>query len=168
MQNEILFTLLAATTLLSAVTMITVRRPIDAALSFIVTLVSLAGLFALLGSSFLFVVQIIIYAGAILSLILFIIMFLNIKDANLPEEPFKFRWMTLTAAVVAPFCFILIELILKSDLGLPAEAAGDFGTIRAIGLDLYSGWVVPFELISVLLLVALIGAVTLAKKEEEA
>ena len=168
MQNEILFALLAAMTLLSALTMISVRRPIDAALSFIVTLVSMAGLFALLGSSFLFVVQIIIYAGAILSLILFIIMFLNIKDVNLPEEPHKFRWMALTAAVVTPFCYILGQLVLKSDFGSAAAAAEGFGSIRAIGLDLYSDWVLPFELISILLLVALIGAVTLASKEEGA
>lgn len=166
MQNEILFSLLALLVLTSAVTMITVRRPIDAALSFLVTLVSLAGLFALLGSTFLFAVQLIIYAGAILSLILFIIMFLNIKDENLPEEPHKLRWMAAASAIVLPFCYVLIQLILHSDLGAPADAVETFGTIKTIGLDLYSDWVVPFELISVLLLVALVGAVTLANKEE--
>ena len=168
MQNEILFGILALLAIVSAITMISVRRPIDAALSFIVTLVSLAGLFALLGSTFLFVVQLIIYAGAILSLIVFIVMFLNIKDANLPDEPYRFRWMAGTAAIVAPFCFVLIGLIIKTNLGVPAEAVEGFGSIRTIGLDLYSDWVIPFELISVLLLVALVGAVTLASKEEEA
>ncbi len=164
--ETILFTILALMTLASAVTMISMRRPIDAALSFIVTLVSLAGLFALAGSGFLFAVQIIIYAGAILSLILFIIMFLNIKEENLPEEPRKWRWMTLAAALVAPFGFVLISLIERSGFGEPAAQAEGFGTIRTIGLDLFSEWVLPFELISVLLLVALVGAVTLANKEE--
>jgi len=167
-QNEILFALLAAMLLASALTMISVRRPIDAALSFIVTLVSLAGLFALLGSSFLFAVQIIIYAGAILSLILFIIMFLNIKEENLPDEPKKVRWMAATAAAVIPFCLLLAQLVLKSNLGTAATKSAEFGTIERIGLDLYSGWVLPFELISVLLLVALVGAVTLASKEDAA
>jgi NADH-quinone oxidoreductase subunit J len=167
-QNEILFGILALLAIVSAVTMISVRRPIDAALSFIITLVSLAGLFALLGSTFLFVVQLIIYAGAILSLIIFIVMFLNIKDANLPDEPYKFRWMAATSAIVVPFCYVLIQLISKTDLGTPAEALEGFGTIRTVGLDLYSEWVIPFELISVLLLAALVGAVTLASKEEEA
>ena len=166
MQNEILFGILALLTLVSAVVMISARRPIDAALSFIVTLVSLAGLFALLGSSFLFAVQIIIYAGAILSLILFIVMYLNIKDANLPEEPHKVRWMLGTAAVVAPFCLILIQLVAKTEFAPAAEAVEGFGTITTVGLDLFSKWVLPFELISILLLVALIGAVTLAGKEE--
>ena len=166
MQNEILFGILALLTLVSAVVMISARRPIDAALSFIVTLVSLAGLFALLGSSFLFAVQIIIYAGAILSLILFIIMYLNIKDANLPEEPHKVRWMLGTAAIVAPFCLILIQLVAKTEFAPAAEAVEGFGTITTVGLDLFSKWVLPFELISILLLVALVGAVTLAGKEE--
>ena len=166
MQNEILFGILALLTLLSAVFMISAHRPIDAALSFIVTLVSLSGLFALLGSTFLFAVQIIIYAGAILSLILFIIMYLNIKDDNLPQEPHKVRWMLGTAAAVAPFCLILIQLVAKTEFPPPADAVEGFGSITTIGLDLYSKWVLPFELISILLLVALIGAVTLAKKEE--
>ena len=168
MPSEILFAILALMTVASAVTMITVHRPIDAALSFIVTLVSLSGLFALLGSSFLFAVQLIIYAGAILSLILFIIMFLNIKEENLPDEPNKLRWMAATSAVVAPFCFVLGKLVLATDFGEPAKAAEGFGSIRSIGLELYSQWVLPFELISVLLLVALVGALTLASKKEEA
>ncbi len=167
MQNEILFGILALMTLLSAVFMISAHRPIDAALSFIVTLVSLAGLFALLGSTFLFAVQIIIYAGAILSLILFIIMYLNIKDENLPHEPYKLHWMLGTAAVVAPFCLILVQLVAKSEFPPAAEAVEGFGTITSVGLELFSKWVLPFELISILLLVALVGAVTLAQKEEE-
>lgn len=165
MQNEILFGILALLTLVSAAAMIIVKRPIDAALSFIVTLVSMAGLFALMGSAFLFAVQLIIYAGAILSLILFIIMFLNIKDANLPDEPHKLRWMATASAIVLPFCFVLVELIFQSDLGPAAPSIESFGTIRTIGMDLFSNWVVPFELISILLLVALIGAVTLASRE---
>jgi NADH-quinone oxidoreductase subunit J len=164
--ETILFAILALMTLVSAGMMISMHRPIDAALSFIVTLVSLAGLFALAGSGFLFAVQIIIYAGAILSLILFIIMFLNIKEENLPEEPYKWRWMAAAAALVAPFCFVLARLVQATDFGAPAAAVEGFGTIRTIGLDLFSEWVLPFELISILLLVALVGAVTLASKEE--
>lgn len=166
--ETLLFGILALMTLFSAGMMVSMHRPIDAALSFIVTLVSLAGLFALAGSGFLFAVQIIIYAGAILSLILFIIMFLNIKEENLPEEPHKWRWIAAAAALVAPFCFVLAKLVLSTEFGEPAAPVGGFGTIHAIGIDLFSEWVLPFELISVLLLVALVGAVTLAEKKEEA
>lgn len=169
MQNEILFSLLAMIALISAVVMITVRRPIDAALSFIVTLVSMAGLFALLGGSFLFLVQMIIYAGAVMALILFIIMYLNLKDDNLPPEPHKTAWMSTTAAITLPFALLLARLV---DMHTPRVAVSTvqegFGTIRTVGLDLFAEWVLPFELISILLLVALVGALTLAKKEPDA
>ncbi|MBU1989306.1 NADH-quinone oxidoreductase subunit J [bacterium] len=145
--------------------MISAHRPIDSALSFIVTLVSIAALFALVNATFLFVVQIIIYAGAILSLILFIIMFLNIKDENLPDERYKNYWLLGTSLIVAPFSFILIDLILRSNIALKAQISEEFGTIKDVGLTLFDKWILPFELVSILLLVALIGAVILSKKE---
>lgn len=145
--------------------MISAHRPIDSALSFIVTLISIAALFALVNATFLFVVQIIIYAGAILSLILFIIMFLNIKDENLPDEKYKNRWLLGTSIIITPFSLILIDLILRSDIAVHALRDEKFGTIKDVGITLFSQWILPFELVSILLLVALIGAVTLSKKE---
>lgn len=165
MQNEIIFSILALIAIASSVVMISAHRPIDSALSFIVTLISLAALFALVNATFLFVVQIIIYAGAILSLILFIVMFLNIKDENLPDERYKNRWLLFTSVIVLPFSFILIELIIKSDISTGNVMGSDFGTIHDVGITLFSEWVLPFELVSILLLVALVGAVTLSKRE---
>ena len=166
MQSEIIFAILALISIVSSVVMISAYRPIDSALSFIVTLISLAALFALVNATFLFVVQIIIYAGAILSLILFIIMFLNIKDENLPDERYKNRWLLATSIIVLPFSYILIELILMSNIATNSVANANFGTIHDVGITLFSKWVLPFELVSILLLVALVGAVTLSKKEE--
>lgn len=165
MQNEALFAILAVVSIISSVVMISAHRPIDSALSFIVTLISIAALFALVNATFLFVVQIIIYAGAILSLILFIIMFLNIKDENLPDEKYKNRWLLGTSIIITPFSLILIDLILRSDIAVHALRTETFGTIKDVGTTLFSQWVLPFELVSILLLVALIGAVTLSKKE---
>lgn len=165
MQNEVLFAILALISIVSAVVMISAHRPIDSALSFIVTLISIAALFALVNATFLFVVQIIIYAGAILSLILFIIMFLNIKDENLPDEKYKNRWLLGTSIIITPFSLILIDLILRSDIAVHALRDEKFGTIKDVGTTLFSQWILPFELVSILLLVALIGAVTLSKKE---
>lgn len=165
MQNEVLFAILALISIVSAVVMISAHRPIDSALSFIVTLISIAALFALVNATFLFVVQIIIYAGAILSLILFIIMFLNIKDENLPDEKYKNRWLLGTSIIITPFSLILIDLILRSDIAVHALRDEKFGTIKDVGITLFSQWILPFELVSILLLVALIGAVTLSKKE---
>lgn len=149
------------------IVMISAHRPIDSALSFIVTLVSIAALFALLNATFLFIVQIIIYAGAILSLIIFIIMFLNIKDENLPDEKNKKKWLMGTSIIILPFSYILIDLILRSDIEQNMVPLENFGTIKDVGLMLFSKWVLPFELVSILLLVALVGSVTLAKKERE-
>ena len=146
--------------------MISAHRPIDSALSFIVTLISIAALFALVNATFLFVVQIIIYAGAILSLIIFIIMFLNIKDENLPDEKYKNYWLLATSAIIAPFSGILIDLIVRSDIATGAACDANFGNIKDVGVTLFSKWVLPFELVSILLLVALVGAVTLSKRSE--
>ena len=166
MLNEIVFATLALVAIVSSIVMISAHRPIDSALSFIVTLISIAALFSLVDASFLFVVQIIIYAGAILSLILFIIMFLNIKDENLPDEKYKNRWLLGTSIIITPFSLILIDLIVRSDIVLQNTKAEHFGGIKDVGLTLFSKWVLPFELVSILLLVALIGAVTLSKRSE--
>lgn len=166
MQNEIIFSILALVAIVSSVIMISAHRPIDSALSFIVTLITIAALFGLVNATFLFVVQIIIYAGAILSLILFIIMFLNIKDENLPDERYKNYWLLGTSLIVLPFAAILIDIILMSDISTNSVAAENFGTIKDVGLTLFSKWVLPFELVSILLLVSLIGSVTLSKRED--
>ena len=166
MQNEIVFTLLAVIAVVSSIVMISAHRPIDSALSFIVTLISIAALFGLVNATFLFVVQMIIYAGAILTLILFIIMFLNIKDENLPDEKYKNRWLLATSILIFPFSAILIDLILKSDIAVKSVTDEKFGTIKDVGLTLFSQWVLPFELVSILLLVALVGSVTLSKRKD--
>ena len=166
MQNEIIFAILAVISVVSSIVMISAHRPIDSALSFIVTLISIAALFALVNATFLFVVQIIIYAGAILSLIIFIIMFLNIKDENLPDEKYKNYWLLATSAIIAPFSAIVIDLILRSDIVVSGHCDENFGNIKDVGMTLFSKWVLPFELVSILLLVALVGAVTLSKRGE--
>lgn len=166
MQNEIIFLILAVLAVVSSIVMITAHRPIDSSLSFIVTLISVAALFGLVNATFLFVVQIIIYAGAILTLILFIIMFLNIKDENLPDEKYKNLWLLGTTILILPFSAILIHLVLRSDIAVNSVTDDKFGTIKDVGLTLFSHWVLPFELVSVLLLVALVGSVTLSKRND--
>lgn len=158
--------ILAGVAVVSSIVMISAHRPIDSALSFIVTLISVAALFGLVNATFLFVVQIIIYAGAILTLILFIIMFLNIKDENLPDEKYKNRWLIGTSILIFPFSAILINLILRSDIAVNSVTDDKFGTIKDVGLTLFSQWILPFELVSILLLVALVGSVTLSKRKD--
>ena len=145
--------------------MVSFHQPIHSALSLILTIIALAGLFALLSASFLFMVQIIIYAGAILTLFIFIIMFLNVKEANLPKEPNKNMTLFLGAIALLPFNFLILRAFYKMPL-LTTPLADDFGKIKPLGMELFTQWLLPFELISILLLVALIGAVVFGRKDE--
>jgi len=161
---DVLFLGLSFLSIAGAIAMIIYKDPMYSALGVLISMLSVAGIFALLNASFLFMVQIIVYAGAIMTLILFILMFLNIKEENLPSEPNKFKLIALGAVIMIP----LNVLILKAVSKLPAKdlllTNTDFGDIGPVGIQLYSDWLVAFELISILLLVALIGSIVLAKK----
>ncbi len=163
--GELLFLTLGLLAIIGAIGMISFLQPIYSALSFIVTLIALAGIYALLGSSFLFAIQIIIYAGAIISLILFIIMFLNIQPKNLPKEPHKTKLILFSLLTVTPFAFFLIQMIQTLPLS-SAKHPEHFGTIKSVGQELFSDYVLPFEMVSILLIVSLVGSVILANKKE--
>jgi len=161
---DIVFVILAIFAIGGGIGMILFAQPMYCALSLIVCLVALGGVFALLSAPFLFMVQIILYAGAIITLLLFIIMFLNIKDDNLPDEPNKITTILVGGVLLIPFNI----LILKAFNTLPSKPmhilGKDFGDIQSFGIELFRGWLVPFELISILLLAALVGAVVYARK----
>jgi len=163
---DIVFVLLALFAVGGGLGMILFTQPIYSALSLIVCLVALGGLFALLSAPFLFMVQIILYAGAIITLLLFIIMFLNIKDENLPEEPHKITTILIGGVLLIPFNILILKAF-NTFPSKPMNILGkDFGSIHGFGMELFRGWLVPFELISVLLLAALVGAVVYARKEK--
>jgi NADH-quinone oxidoreductase subunit J len=136
----------------------------NGAMSFVVTLISLAGLYALLSAKLIFAIQLIVYAGAIMSLIVFIIMFLNIQEKDLPVE--AGRWFYLGGGIIAiaPIAALLLKIV-KSLPGGDAVIVGQgFGGVKEVGLVLFRDWLLPFEIVSILLLVALVGAVVLAGK----
>ena len=161
---EILFTAFAVLSVLGAIGLILFRHPMKGAMSLIVTMISLAGLYALLSAKLIFVLQLIVYAGAIMSLILFIIMFLNIQDDDLPEEEGRFLYLAGGIAVIIPIASFLLKVV-KSIPEAQATIVGNgFGGIKEVGLILFQDWLLPFEIVSLLLLVALIGAVVLAGK----
>ena len=162
---DIIFLLLSSFAIGGALGMVLFHQPVHSALSLILCIIALSGLFALLSASFLFMVQIIVYAGAIITLLIFIIMFLNVKEANLPKEPHKNITLFLGALGLIP----LNILILRAFYKLPSsflEKNDNFGDIKPLGMELFEHWLLPFELISILLLVALIGAVVFGRKEE--
>jgi len=161
---DLLFIGLSLLAIGGALAMIVYSNPMYSALGVLISMLSVAGIFALLNATFLFMVQIIVYAGAIMTLILFILMFLNIREEDLPKEPNKFKLITLGAIIMIPLNILVLKAVSK----LPSKELllvnSDFGDIGPIGIQLYNNWLVAFELVSILLLVALIGAVVLAKK----
>ena len=163
---DILFIALAFFAITGAIAMLVYKSPMFSALGLLITMLSVAGMFALLNATLLFMVQIIVYAGAIMALILFILMFLNIKEEDLPKEPNKFRLIAIGAVIMIP----LNVLILKAVSKLPEKDLTildtDFGDIKPLGLELYNNWIIAFELISILLLIALVGSVVLAKRRK--
>jgi NADH-quinone oxidoreductase subunit J len=130
------------------------------AIYLVVTMLCLSGFYALLNGALVSVIQVLIYAGAVMVLMLFVIMMLNVQAASDERESSLPVW--IGAGVVG--LVVLVKYALLLQYGKPPEADEEFGTIQGVGEALFSTYVLPFELISVLLVVAVIGAVILAKR----
>lgn len=144
--------------------MVLQRTPVYSALSLIVVLCSLAAVYLLLGAEFMAVLQVIIYAGAIMVLFVFVIMLLNAGHEVPSHRSHLAKW--LGAPLIGAF---VIEMLITIGDQFPSTAAVAppplDGTPAAIGHLLFQNYVLPFEVTSVLILVAVLGAMVLAKKE---
>ncbi|ADU65622.1 NADH-quinone oxidoreductase subunit J [Desulfurispirillum indicum] len=160
----LLFLAFATLSIAGAAGLILFRHPLNCAVSFIITLISLAGLYALLSAKVLFAFQIIVYAGAIMSLILFIIMFINVRDEDLPDESNRIFLMAGGCVFLVPIAWILLKAIFALPYVSTAIVGDGFGGIHQFGMMLFTDWILPFEVVSALLLVALVGGVVLAKR----
>ena len=159
-----LFYISAALAVIAAISVVAQRTPVYSALSLIVVLCSLAVVYLLLGAEFIAVIQVIVYAGAIMVLFVMVIMLLNAGRES-PSQRSRFaHW--LGAPLVAA---LLAELLFAVWRQFPAGTTHPAATLdagpAAIGHLLFSEYVLPFEVTSVLILVAILGAVVLAKKE---
>lgn len=163
--TQILFWFLTVMALGSALMVITSKNPVYSVLFLIATFFAISGHYILLNAQFLAIVNLIVYAGAIMVLFLFVIMLMNL---NTETEPQKNKWLKF-AGTIAGGCLLLIIIAgLKSadTKGTIALAkTGDTGLIQQLGKALFNEYVVPFEISSVLFLSAMIGAVVLGKKE---
>jgi NADH-quinone oxidoreductase subunit J len=159
-----IFYIFAALTIIAALAVILQRTPVYSALSLIVVLCSLAVLYVTLDALFLAAIQVIVYAGAIMVLFVLVIMVLNAGRETHTEGSNLARWLgvPLLAALLLEILW-LIWAPITSSLGAPA-AWFDAGP-AAIGGLLFRNYVLPFEVTSILILVAILGAVVLAKKE---
>jgi NADH-quinone oxidoreductase subunit J len=159
----VVFLPLAALAAAAAIAMITARNPISSALALAACLVFLAGIFAGLSAHFLFAIQLLVYAGAIVVIVLFVIMLLNLRDQDLKLEGLNvLRGTAATAAGLVSFA-VLAGFIARVRLAAPPLPAG-FGEARSIAELLFTRYLLPFEIVSVVLLVAIVGAVVLTKR----
>ena len=138
------------------------RNPVTSAMFLVLTIISLAGLFVLLHAFFLAAVQVLVYAGAVMVLFLFVIMMLDLKE----EERRKIRKLGVVGGLISAGAILAIFLssLLKAPLGASQSPAAEGGTVPLARL-LFTQYLLPFEIVSVLLLVAIVGVVLLSKKD---
>ena len=172
--SAVAFYVLSALAIAAALLMVVQKNPVASVLWLVVSFIGLAGLFLIMQAYFLAVIQILVYAGAILVLFLFVIMLLDLrtdemKEMALPRVPvvglaaaalFLVSMIAVLTAVKPYFGESMTELVKAAAAG---AATGD--SVRAVGLALFSDWILPFEVTSVLLLAAIVGAVAITKKK---
>ncbi|HJQ98028.1 MAG TPA: NADH-quinone oxidoreductase subunit J [Candidatus Polarisedimenticolaceae bacterium] len=158
------FYVLALLTVASALVVVTHRNPVVAAVALAFNLVSIAGFYILLGAQFIGLVQVIVYAGAIMVLILFVIMLLNLAEEVGPHPAGTFQRVLAPAATVV-FALVLGRALWRGAPSTFPPASEGFGTAAVLGRELFTRYYYPFEVISLLLIVAMVGAVLLAKRK---
>jgi NADH-quinone oxidoreductase subunit J len=168
-QLLILFIVFAGLALGSGLAMIVQRNAVHAALLLVVNLLSVAVLFLTLGAEFLFVAQIIVYTGAIVVLFIFVIMLLGVDRSEVLGEPRRFqaRQVILGSLVGLALVGALGMTLTGATMATPLPEVPDgFGSAESIGLILFQRFLLPFELTALLLLVATIGILMLAKRKK--
>jgi NADH-quinone oxidoreductase subunit J len=163
---DILFYVFAALTLLCGVLVVAnpfSRNPVTSAMFLVLTIVSMAGLFVLLHAFFLAAVQIIVYAGAVMVLFLFVIMLLDLQE----EERRKIKLFGTVGGLISVGAIAAISLkVLKAATPATDTSAPPLeGSTKALGDLLFKQYVLPFEAVSVMLLVAMVGVILLSKKD---
>jgi NADH-quinone oxidoreductase subunit J len=163
--TQILFWFLSVLAIFSAIMIVISRNPVHSVLWLIVTFFAISGHYILLNAQFLGIVNLIVYAGAIMVLFLFVIMLMNL---NASVEPQKNKWLKLAGIVAGGTLMLVMVAALKTAEkkgALVQVQTGDIGLIKNLGKALFTDYVVPFEVSSVLFLSAMIGAVVIGKKE---
>lgn len=162
--SQILFWFLSVLALVAAAGVVLSKNPVYSVLWLIVVFFSISGHYILMNAQFLAIVNIIVYAGAIMVLFLFVIMQNNL---NVPTEPPKNMYLKM-AGVIAGMCLMIIfvaALSRSADLKVSLMKGSDIGLIEVLGKVLFNDYVIPFEISSVLFLSAMVGAVVIGKKD---
>ena len=163
--TPVLFWVLSVMALFSALMVITSKNPMHSVIWLIIVFFAISGHYLLLNAQFLAIVNIIVYAGAIMVLFLYVLMLMDLKKET---EPPKNRWLKLAGAVAGgSLLLVLIAALKKADIvnQIAETRTGDIGLIENLGKVLFNDYVVPFEISSILFLSAMVGAVVIGKKE---
>ena len=162
--TQLLFWGLTILTLGSALMVIFSKNPVHSILWLIVTFFSISGHYVLLNAQFLAIVNIIVYAGAIMVLFLFVVMLMNL---NTPAPPLKKKWLKFAGVLSGSSLMLVLIAALKDTESVRREIlmhSGDIGLINSLGMVLFKDYILPFEISSVLFLSAMVGAVVIGKK----
>lgn len=165
MSSQILFFILASLTIVSALFVVFSKSPIYSVMWMIFCFFTIAGHYVMLNAQFLAIVHVIVYAGAIMVLLLFTVMLLNL---NKESEPHKSP-LPKFAAIITGGLLMLVLLAAMHSSTLPdysSPAFSDVGYVQKVGSKIFTDFLLPFEMTSVLFISAMIGAVVLAKKEK--
>ncbi len=164
MTSDIVFFLLAAISVFTALMVVFSKSPIYSVMWLIACFFSIAGHYVMLNAQFLAVVHIIVYAGAIMVLMLFTVMLLNL---NKESEPHKSLLTKATGIITGGMLFLVLLAAMRSTMlgAYQAPETSDAGFVQKVGMKLFTDYLLPFEMTSVLFIAAMIGAVVLAKKE---
>lgn len=165
--EQLSFYILAFLAIISSIFMITRENPVHSALWMLLTFFSVAGIFVQLNAEFIAAIQVLVYAGAILVLYLFVVMLLNPKSKGFIRIPFRYVLGIVASFVI--FVQVLLTLQSANVIGKAGvytqEAYKQYGNVKLFGYELFNNYLVPFEVVSIMLLVAMIGAIVLAKKD---
>jgi len=166
---KVLFILFAISAVSGAVSIVLQRRPLYSVLSLVVTLISLAALYVTLQAQFIAAIQVIVYAGAIMVLFVFVIMLLNVKEDLTPDRHRLLRYLAAPVAILLIAEVVTIVSSLNSVDGLSKidSTTVAVGDTASIGHGLFSVYLLPFEVTSILILMALVGAVVLAQRDRK-
>lgn len=163
--TQLLFWFLTALALGSALMVIFSKNPVHSILWLIATFFAISGHYILLNAQFLAIVNIIVYAGAIMVLFLFVVMLMNLNASN---SPLKSKWLRF-AGVISGGCLLLVLTAALKDTDIMRQDVlmnkGEIGLIHNLGMVLFKDYVLPFEISSVLFLSAMVGAVVIGKKD---
>jgi NADH-quinone oxidoreductase subunit J len=160
---QIIFFLLAATALISGIMVVIQVNPVRSALFLVLNFFALAGIYLLANAQFIAAIQIIVYAGAIMVLFLFVLMLLNLRQPEEGGAQLHLGQKIIGSSLAVATLALVVYNIMKIQIPAGKAMVADFGTTEMVAKSLFTDYLLPFEATSILLLVAVVGAVVLAK-----